>query len=113
MLPCKTVYGCTYVNLPTGCSLEQVQRSLVIVALKYVFNRCNVLNDRSHSTDVIGNVHKMRTLSNLCTFGKNSQSHSAKASTAVLGRSLAAFSHLRRKRKNSTSETWGHGRSST
>ena len=88
-------------------------RSLVIIPLKYVFNRRgrrNVLNDRSHSTDVIGNVHKMR--SNLCTFGKNSQSHSAKASTAVLGRSLSAFSHLRHQLENSTSKTWGDGRSS-
>ena len=36
-------------------------RSLVIVARRYVFSLRNVLNDRSHSAEAIGNVHKMRS----------------------------------------------------
>ena len=35
-------------------------RSLEMVNLSYVFNLLRVLNERSHSADVIGNVHKMR-----------------------------------------------------
>ena len=35
-------------------------RSLDMVDLRYVFNLLNVLNEHSHSADVIGNVHKMR-----------------------------------------------------
>ena len=35
-------------------------RSLDMVDLTYVFNLLSVLNERSHSADVIGNVHKMR-----------------------------------------------------
>ena len=35
-------------------------RSLDMVDLRYVFNLLSVLNERSHSADVIGNVHKMR-----------------------------------------------------
>ena len=73
MLPCKEVDCCTTVNLPTIMdvliSASPDSRSLVMVALRYVFSRRNVLNDRSHSSEVIGNVHKMR--SNLCTYGEN------------------------------------------
>ena len=36
-------------------------RSLDMVDLRYVFNLLSVLNERSHSADVIGNVHKMRS----------------------------------------------------
>ena len=35
-------------------------RSLDMVNLGYVFNLLSVLNEHSHSADVIGNVHKMR-----------------------------------------------------
>ena len=35
-------------------------RSLDMVDLGYVFNLLSVLNERSHSADVMGNVHKMR-----------------------------------------------------
>ena len=35
-------------------------RSLDMVDLRYVFNLLNVLNEHSHSADVIGNVHKIR-----------------------------------------------------
>ena len=35
-------------------------RSLDMVDLRYVFNLLSVLNELSHSADVIGNVHKMR-----------------------------------------------------
>ena len=35
-------------------------RSLDMVDLRYVFNLLSVLNERSHSADVIGHVHKMR-----------------------------------------------------
>ena len=73
MLPCKEVDCCTNVNLPTIMdvliSASPDSRSLVMVALRYVFSRRNVLNDRSHSSEVIGNVHKMH--SNLCTYGEN------------------------------------------
>ena len=33
-------------------------RSLDMVDLRYVFNLLSALNERSHSADVIGNVHK-------------------------------------------------------
>ena len=36
-------------------------RSLDMVDLRYVFNLLSVLNERSHSVDVIGNVHKMHS----------------------------------------------------
>ena len=36
-------------------------RSLDMVDLRYVFNLLSVLNERSHSADVIGNVQKMRS----------------------------------------------------
>ena len=48
-------------------------RSLDMVDLRYVFNLLNVLNARSHSADVIGNVHKMRI--KVWMLGKNSRSH--------------------------------------
>ena len=50
-------------------------RSLDMVDLRYVFNLLNVLNERSHSADVIGNVHKMHI--EVWMLGKNSQSHDA------------------------------------
>ena len=43
-----------------------------MVDLRYVFNLLSVLNERSHSADVIGNVHKMRI--KVWMLGKNSQS---------------------------------------
>ena len=45
-------------------------RSLDIVDLRYVFNLISVLNELSHSADVIGNVHKMRI--KVWMLGKNS-----------------------------------------
>ena len=50
-------------------------RSLDMVDLRYVFNLLSVLNERSHSADVIGNVHKMRI--KVWMLGKNSRSHAA------------------------------------
>ena len=50
-------------------------RSLDMVNLRYVFNLLSVLNERSHSADVIGNVHKMRI--KVWMLGKNSRSHAA------------------------------------
>ena len=46
-------------------------RSLDII--RYVFNLLSVLNERSHSADVIGDVYKMRI--KVWMLGKNSQSH--------------------------------------
>ena len=46
-------------------------RSLDMVDLRYVFNLLNVLIERSHLADVIGNVHKMRI--KVWMLGKNSQ----------------------------------------
>ena len=48
-------------------------RSLDMVDLRYVFNLLSVLNEHSHSADVIGKVHKMRI--KVCMLGKNSRSH--------------------------------------
>ena len=45
-------------------------RSLDMVDLRYVFNLLSVLNELSHSADVIGNVHKMRI--KVWMLGKNS-----------------------------------------
>ena len=53
---------------PGSCSLDMVN-------LRYVFNLLSVLNERSHSADVIGNVHKMRI--KVWMLGKNSRSHAA------------------------------------
>ena len=50
-------------------------RLLDMVNLRYVFNLLSVLNERSHSADVIGNVHKMRI--KVWMLGKNSRSHAA------------------------------------
>ena len=52
-------------------------RSLDMVDLRYVFNLLSVLNERPHSADVIGNVHKMRI--KVWMLGKNSRSHAASA----------------------------------
>ena len=46
-------------------------RSLDMVDFRYVFNLLSVLNERSYSADVIGNVHKMWI--KVWMFGKNSQ----------------------------------------
>ena len=47
-------------------------RSLDMVDLRFVFNLLSVLSERSHSADVIGNVHKM--LIKVWMLGKNSRS---------------------------------------
>ena len=71
MLSCKM----SIVALTSICLLQWMFirtspdfRLLVMVVIKKVFGQRNVLNDRSHYADVIGNVHKIR--SNSCTFGK-------------------------------------------
>ena len=48
---------------------------LHMVDLRYVFNLLSVLNERSHSADVIGNVHKMQIL--VWMLEKNFRSHAA------------------------------------
>ena len=85
---------------------------MVIVGIRSVFSWHKELNNCSHCTDEIGNVHKI--CNNVCTFGKNSLSHSSKAwiNIALLGRSWSTQSLLRPQQKNSTSKTWGDGRSS-
>ena len=50
-------------------------RSFDMVDLRYVFNLLTVLNERSHSADVIGNLHKMGI--KVWMLGKNSRSHAA------------------------------------
>ena len=54
-------------------------RSLDMVDLRYVFNLLSALNERSHSADVIGNVHKKMRIK-VWMLGKNSRSHAARAS---------------------------------
>ena len=56
---------------------SQDSGSLDMVDLRYVFNLFSVLNERSHSADVIviGNVHKIRI--KVWMLGKNSRSHPA------------------------------------
>ena len=49
--------------------------SLDMVDFRYVFNLLSVLNERSHSADVIGKVHKMQI--KVWMLGKNSRSHAA------------------------------------
>ena len=66
-------------------------RSLDMVNLRYVFNLLSVLNERSHSADVIGNVHKMRI--KVWMLGKNSRSHAASVRTALVGRSTSSVLH--------------------
>ena len=78
--------------------------------LRYVFNLLSVLNERSHSADVIGNVHKMRI--KVWMLGKNSWSHAASVRTALVGRSTSSvLHHFLFHRRSSTSTTWGEGRS--
>ena len=85
-------------------------RSLDMVNLRYVFNLLSVLNERSHSADVIGNVHKMRI--KVWMLGKNSRSHAASVWTALVGRSASSvLHHFLFHRRSSTSTTWGEGRS--
>ena len=48
-------------------------RSLDMVDLGYVFNLLSGLNERSHSAEVIGNVHKIRRIK-VWMLGKNSRS---------------------------------------
>ena len=48
-------------------------RSLDMVDLRYVFILLSVLNERSHSADVIGNVYKIRRIK-VWMLGKNSRS---------------------------------------
>ena len=55
-------------------SASPVSRSLDMVDLRYVFN-LSVLNERSHSADVIDNGHKMRI--KMWMLGKNSRLHAA------------------------------------
>ena len=49
--------------------------SLDMVDLKYVLNLLSVFNERSHSADVIDNVHKIRI--KMWILGENSRSHAA------------------------------------
>ena len=79
-------------------------RSLDMVNLRYVFNLLSVLNERSHSADVIGNVHKMRI--KVWMLGKNSRSHAASVQTALVGRSTSSvLHHFLFHRRSSTSTT--------
>ena len=79
-------------------------RSLDMVNLRYVFNLLSVLNERSHSADVIGNVHKMRI--KVWMLGKNSRSHAASVGTALVGRSTSSvLHHFLFHRRSSTSTT--------
>ena len=79
-------------------------RSLDMVNLRYVFNLLSVLNERSHSADVIGNVHKMRI--KVWMLGKNSRSHAASVGTALVGRSASSvLHHFLFHRRSSTSTT--------
>ena len=48
-------------------------RLLDMVNLRYAFNLLSVLNERSHSADVIGSVHKLRI--EVWMLGNNSRSH--------------------------------------
>ena len=66
-------------------------RSLDMVDLRYVFNLLSVLNERSHSADVIGNVHKMWI--KVWMLEKNSRSHSPSVGTALVGRSASSVLH--------------------
>ena len=50
-------------------------RSLDMVDLRYVFNLRSLLNERSHSGDVIGNVHRMGI--KVWMLERNSRSHAA------------------------------------
>ena len=85
-------------------------RSLDMVNLRYVFNLLSVLNERSHSADVIGNVHKMRI--KVWMLGKNSRSHAASVRSALVGRSTSSvLHHFLFHGRSSTSTTWGEGRS--
>ena len=82
---------------PDSCSLDMVN-------LRYVFNLLSVLNERSHSADVIGNVHKMRI--KVWMLGKNSRSHAASVRTALVGRSTSSvLHHFLFHRRSSTSST--------
>ena len=54
-------------------------RSLDMVDLRYVFNLLSALNERSHSTDVIGNVPQKMQIK-VWMLGKNSRSHAARVS---------------------------------
>ena len=70
----------------------------------------SVLNERSHSVDVIGNVHKMRI--KVWMLGKNSRSQAASVWTALVGRSASSvLHHFLFHRRSSASTTWGEGRS--
>ena len=57
-------------------------RSLDMVDLRYVFNLLSVLNERSHSADVIGNVHNMQI--KVWMLGKNSRSHTPYSKMAAI-----------------------------
>ena len=53
-------------------------RSPDMVDLRYVFNLLSVLNEHSHSADVIGNVHKMGI--KVWMLGKRCRSHAVSVS---------------------------------
>ena len=53
--------------------------SLDMVNLRCFFNLLSVLNERSHSADVIGNMHKMQI--KVWMLGKNSQSRAVRVCT--------------------------------
>ena len=57
-------------------------RSLDMVDLRYVFNLLSVLNERSHSADVIGNVHNVQI--KVWMLGKNSRSHKPYSKMAAI-----------------------------
>ena len=60
---------------------SQDSRSLDMVDLRYVFKLLSVLNERSHSANIIGNVHKMWI--KVWMLGKNSRSHVASSRRSV------------------------------
>ena len=57
-------------------------RSLDMVDRRYVFNLLSVLNERSHSADVIGNVHNMQI--KVWMLGKSYRSHTPYSKMAAI-----------------------------
>ena len=85
-------------------------RSLEMVDLRYVLNLRSVLNERSHSADIIGNMHKMGIM--LWMLGKNTRLHAASVWNALVGRSASSvLHHFLLHCRSSTLTTQGEGRS--
>lgn len=98
MLSHKNVNCFAKVYLPVQMACIRIQTlacCMVMVAFKLVLSwrNINVLNDRSHSTDVIGNVHKIGSR----MFGKILPRFELRWRP---GRSRSALTHLRRQRKD-------------